>query len=518
MLRKFMLASALVAIALIGNLGPAAADKTTLVVGMGASDAGRLDPHLTPAVVDKALLNWMFNGLVRIKPGQASPEFIEPDLAESWTSNADGTEWTFKLRQGVQWHHSYGEFTAEDVVYSINRAADANRSSFAGDFSAIDSVEAVDKYTVKVTLKNPIPSLLGLLANYHGGNIVSRKAGEEMGEDFQKKPIGTGPFMFAEYKAQQYVRAVANEDYFRGAPRIKEIVYRYIESDASRDLAFEAGEVDMIYGKQDAKWVERIKKIPGAVVAVMEPAEMSTLYLNVTSPPLDDLRVRQAIAHAINRDELVALKGAATTRAAQSVVPIGYLGFSSDVPLADYDPEESKRLLAEAGHPDGIMIHIIHTTLPVMYTLIEGVQAQLRKANINLEIEPVEHATFHSQIREDLSQVVHYNAARFPVADVYLTNFFHSNSIVKTPTAITNFSHCGVADKEIEAARKERDIEKQKALWKEAQVKLLETVCGVPMIEILQLWAYKDNLDLGYDLKGSLNLGPPIIETTHFKD
>lgn len=501
-----------------GLAATAVAEKTTLVVGMGAADAGRLDPHLSPAVVDKALMNWMFNGLVRIKPGQASPEFIEPDLAESWTSNADGTVWVFKLRKGVQWHHGYGELTSADVVYSLNRAADAKRSSFAGDFSSIKLVEADDKYTVKITLKNPIPSLLGLLSNYHGGNIVSKKAAEEMGEKFQKKPIGTGPFMFVEYKAQQYTRLVANEKYFRGAPKLKEIVFRYIPSDASRDLAFESGEVDMIYGKQDAKWIARIKKIPGTVIAVMEPAELSTIYLNVTSPPLDDIRVRQAIAHAINRLEMVALKGEATNRAAKSAVPIGYLGFSADVPLLAYDPERSRKLLAEAGYSNGVTIKTIHTTLPVMMTVMEGVQAQLRKVGINLEIEPVEHATFHSQIRDDLSQVTHYQAARFPVADVYLTNFYHSKSIVKTPGAITNFSHCAAADAEIEMARKEPDLAKQKALWKTAQVKVLEAVCGVPIIETLQLWAYRDNLKLGYDLKGSLNLGPPITESTHFTD
>ena len=111
---------------------------------------------------------------------------------------------------------------------------------------------------------------------------------------------------------------------------------------------------------------------------------------------------------------------------------------------------------------------------------------------------------------------MHYQAARFPVADVYLTQFFDSKSIVGTPTAVTNFSHCNVADDEIRAARVETDPAKQKALWKTAQEKIIKAVCAVPIYEQLQLWAWKDTLDLGYELQGSLNLSPPITEKTRF--
>ena len=161
-------------------------------------------------------------------------------------------------------------------------------------------------------------------------------------------------------------------------------------------------------------------------------------------------------------------------------------------------------------------IKTIHTTLTNMQTVIEAVQGQLKKAGINLDIELVEHATFHSQIRKDLSPIVHYQAARFPVADVYLTQFFDSASIVGTPTAVTNFSHCNVADADIRAARSATDPAKQKELWKAAQEKIIKAVCAIPVYEQLQLWAWKATLDLGYDLQGSLNLSPPITEKTRF--
>jgi peptide/nickel transport system substrate-binding protein len=494
----------------------ALAQKKTLTIGMGSADAGKLDPHLASTTPDKGLLNYVFNGLVRIKPGQASPDFIEPDLAESWTSNPGGTEWTFKIRAGVECHHGYGPFTAEDAAFSLKRASNKATSSYSGDFAALDKVEAVDKSTLKITLKNPVAGFLGYVANINGGNMVCKKAAEEMGENFGKKPIGTGPFEFGEYQPQQYVKLTANKKYFRGAPVLETIMYRYIPADSSRDLAFQSGELDMVYGKQDQTWVDRMTKLPGVKVKAMEPGEMSALYLNVTSKPLDDIRVRQAIAHAIDRNAIVQFKGAGSSRVAVSVVPSGYLGTDEKAPLFPYDVAKAKALLAEAGYPNGVTVKTVHTTLSGMQTLIEAVQAQLKKAGITLDIELVEHATFHANIRKGLSPIVHYQAARFPVADVYLTQFYDSNSIIGKPTAITNFTYCDLADAEIRAARVEQDAAKQKALWKTAQDKLVTHVCGIPIYEQLQLWAWKENLDLGYELAGSLNLSPPVTEKTRF--
>ncbi|MBW6399160.1 polyamine ABC transporter substrate-binding protein [Roseomonas sp. HJA6] len=516
-MRRIAALAALGAAVTFGAMAPAQAQQTTLRVGIASADAGVLDPHLNSSTPGRGFLQWIFNGLVRIKPGELSPEFMEADLAERWESSADGKTWTFHLRQGVQCHGGFGEFTAEDAVFSLNRAATRDTSSFSSDYVAFDRVEAVDRYTVRITLKENIPSLLGAVMNYAGGFQVCKAAVEQLGnEGFRRRPIGTGPFAFAEYVPQQYGRLVANDQYFRGKPQIREVMYRFIPSDAARDLAFQAGELDMIYGRQDQTWFTRTQQLPNVRVIAMQPAEMSVIHLNMTMPPLDDIRVRQAIAHAINRDQIVQLRGPNTSVTALSVVPRGYLGHNPNAPLLPPDIARARALLAEAGHPNGITIRAIHTTLPGMMSVMEGIQAQLRRAGITLEITPVEHATFHQQIRQNLSQVVHFQAARFPVADVYLTQFFHSRSIVGTPTAVTNFSHCRVADAEIDAARGETDRDRAIALWRTAQDKIVREVCAVPVYEQMQLWAYRTNLDLGYELKASLNLAPPLLETTRF--
>src|SRR6202162_2386047 len=196
-MKKIVLAIACAALMFVQ---PAFAQKKTLVIGMGSADAGKLDPHIASTTPDKGLLQYMFNGLVRIRPGQISPDTIEPDLAESWTSNPGGTERPFRSGEGAQCDSGYGECTAEDAAYSLKRAANKATSSYSNDFSSIDKAEAVDKYTLKITLKAPVAGFLGYVANINGGNMVCKKAGEEMGDGFSKKPIGTGPFTFAEYQ------------------------------------------------------------------------------------------------------------------------------------------------------------------------------------------------------------------------------------------------------------------------------------------------------------------------------
>jgi len=492
--------------------------EVVLKVAMNSADAGQLDPHLTSKTPDVALLQWMFNGLVRFKPGSMDPSQMEPDLAEKWTSSPDGLTWTFHLRKGVKFHKGYGELTAEDVIFSMERVKNPKTSAFSSDFKEFKSIEALDPYTVKITLSKPVPFLLGIVCNYHGGFIVSKKAVEKMGENFKMNPIGTGPFMFEEYKSKQYVSAVANKGYFRGSPKIDRIIYRYIPSTSSRELAFRNGEIDLFYGDRDQRWIERMKGYEETAIDVFRPGEHRSLHLNTTIKPLDDIRVRKAIAHAISRDEIVQFLGKDVAEAAYSVVPNGYLGHTTEgIPKYDYNPEKSKALLKEAGLPNGFSTKVMITSVEALLKPMQIIQEQLRRVGIQVQLEVLEHATWHAQIRKDLSAMVLYGAARFPIADSYLTQFYHSRSIVGTPTAITNFSHTQVVDKEIDAARSEPSRERQLEMWKIAQQKIMAECTAVPVFELKQVWGRRANLAYGYELRGALNLGPPVTVDTHFK-
>ncbi|RYE81904.1 MAG: polyamine ABC transporter substrate-binding protein, partial [Hyphomicrobiales bacterium] len=305
-----MHAAGLAGLMLVAGLhGQALAEETVLRVSSGASNVSTLDAHRASATDDKALVGWLYNGLVRFKPGSADPKDLEPDLAERWETSPDGKVWTFHLRKGVRFHGDWGTLNADDVVYSLQRAGDPKRSTFSSDFSAIDKVEKVDDLTVRITLKYPDVNFLGRVSNYHGGNIVSRKAGEELGDRYGAKPVGTGPFTFVEQVTQQYVKLAANPDYFRGKPKIDTIMMRAIPSDSARELAFTSGELDLFYGKREQRWVDSARKRPGFNVEIFQPGEYRLLHINRSQPPLDDIRVRRAIAAAVNVDDLVRYVG-----------------------------------------------------------------------------------------------------------------------------------------------------------------------------------------------------------------
>ena len=503
---------------LLGATAIASVTATTgiaqdLSIGIQSQTAGPLDPHVSTATGDKIVFAMLFNGLVRFKPGSMNPGDIEPDLAESWTVSDDGLVWTFTLRDNVTFHGDFGTVTAEDVVFSLQRAADPDISSVSSDYAAFEMIEALDSETIRITLSEPMPSVLGVLANYHGGMIVSKAAVEALGEGFNARPIGTGPFAFAEMHQGEFIRLVANEDYFRGAPKLESVTYRFVPSASGRELAFQNGELDLFTGTREDSWIERMRAA-GTQIDVIQPSQMRTLHLNRNIEPLDDIRVRQAIAHAVNRAELVAFVGPQVAREAVAPVPNGYLGHAEETEVLPHDLDRARSLLAEAGYPDGITIPVAITESASLNLSMQVLQAQLAQAGITVELEVMEHRSWHSAIRDDVSALVIYGAARFPVADTYLTQFYHSDASVGKPTAVTNFSHCDVADAQITAARSETDPAEQLRLWEEAQKLIVEDVCGVPLFELLDVWARSENLDFGYELEGAIWGGPAIDELT----
>lgn len=500
----------LAAAALFAAALPIAAGAQTLRVGLIADQMGTTDPHRASATQEKAPLSWAYDGLVRFPPGSADPAKLEPDLAESFTRSADGLSYTFRLRPGVRFHDG-SPVTAEDVAFSLRRAANAARSAFASDYRPMTGVEVVDPMTVRVTLNSAVAGALGLFANYHGGMIVSRRA-DEAGV---QQP-GTGPFRM-ERAGAGTARMVAFDEHWRGRPAIRAIELRFITSDATRELAYTAGELDLIIGRREQRWVERMKALPNTVVEVFSPGEFRTLLISSRSAPLNDPRVRRAVQHAVDANAIARFVGLDVATPWASPVPPGYLGTTEAIPRLAPDINRARALLAEAGHRDGVTIRAVVSSNSAQLPIMEVVQAQLRRAGIRLDMEVVEHATYHARIRQDLSQLTFYGAARYPVADSYLSQFYHSRSAPGRPTMSLNFAHCDAADAEIDAARAEPDEAKQMALWATAQAKIMEAGCSVPLYDLRQVWVRRANLNLGYRLEGALNLGPAVTWQTRME-
>jgi len=509
----------LVALIFVGIVvsSPVVAQEKAVRMALKASDIRSLDPHYGTTTIDYACIDPMFNGLVRFKPEDISPDKIEPDLAERWERSKDGLVWTFYLRKGVKFHKGYGELTAEDVKFSLEKAADKARSGFAGDYAALGKVEALDKYTVRLTFKSAIPSVLGILTNYHGGYIISKKAYEEKGDQFKFDPIGTGPFMLKEYAPKEKVVEVRHPEYFRGKAKLDRVELWFMPDASSREMAFRKGEIDIVEGEREQAWVNKIKQIPGTAVEIFGPGETLVLHFNMTKKPLDDVRVRRAICHAINIEELMKFLGPDVTTKIVSPIPMDYLGGTDKVPRYEFNPEKAKKLLAEAGFPKGLDLSMVITEMSDYRRPMEQVQEQLRKVGINLKMDVITHTAFHEQIRKDVNPLVLYVCARFPIADPMLTHFYHSKSIVGTPTAVTNFSHYNKIDDLIEKARVEVDPKKQKDLWAEAQVKILDDAAALPLCISKFVFARKANVDLGYEMRSTLTLVTTIKETTDIR-
>ena len=498
-------------------ISPTLAQEKVVRMALKASDIRSLDPHYGTTTIDYACIDPMFNGLVRFKPEDINPEKIESDLAERWERSKDGLVWTFYLRKGVKFHKGYGEVTAEDVKFSLEKAANKATSGFAADYAALDKVDVIDKYTVRVTFKSAIPSVLGILTNYHGGYIVSKKAVMEKGDKFKFDPIGTGPFMLKDYIPKEKVVEVRHPDFFRGKPKLDRVELWFMPDASSREMAFRKGEIDIVEGEREQAWVKKMREIPGTAIEIFGPGETLVLHFNLTKKPLDDIRIRQAICHAINIEELMKFLGPDVTTKLVSVIPMDYLGGTDKVPKYEFNPEKAKKLMAEAGYPKGFEMSMVITEMSDYRRPMEQVQEQLRRVGINLKMDVITHTAFHQQIRKDVNPLVLYVCARFPTADPILTQFYYSKSTIGTPTAITNFSHYNKIDDLIEKARVEPDPKKQKAIWAEAQKKILEDAVALPLCITKFVFARKTYVDLGYEMRSTLTLVTPIKETTDIR-
>lgn len=483
--------------------------QPTLRIGLAATQSSTLDPHRASATEDVGLVSWIYSGLLRFPPGSADPARIEPDLAERFESTPDGLTWTFHIRPGVSFHDG-SALTAADAAASLRRAADPKRSSFASDYADVASIDAVDPMTVRLVLHRPVPSLPSLVANYHGGMIMPAARMDDPA--IAQRPVGTGPFMF-KATAPGTTSLQAFPGHWRGAPKLAGIDARYLLSDQTRELALTTGEIDAMTGRREQRWVERMRGQPAVTVDVFGPGEFRTLLLNRKAPPLDDPRVRRAVAQAIDVAAIVRFVGPDVATIGRSPVPPGQLGEVA-VDLPKPDAAAVKRLLTEAGQPNGITLKAVVSNISAQLPIMEVVQAQLRRAGITLQMDVVEHATYHARIRQDLSQMTFYGAARLPVADAYLSAMYHSRAAPGGTAMNLNFAHCDAADAEIDAARGEPDRTKQLALWAEAQRKIAAQVCSVPLYDLRQVWARSVKVDWGYPLDGALNLVPAVTEAT----
>ncbi|HEX6209792.1 MAG TPA: ABC transporter substrate-binding protein [Methylomirabilota bacterium] len=486
----------LVVFSLVTLLGPPAAEaQRKKVLNIAAKEPESLDPHSSILGQSQAIFRFMYRGLTRfaIRDGKVTTAEVDPDLAESWTLSDDGTVWTFKLKKGVQFHGGFGEFTAEDVKFSFERQINkAPGTRFGVNLGVIKAIEVVDPHTVQIALKAFDPIFLLRMVGYQQGYIISKKAAEKHGENFKWNPVGTGPFYFHRHSPREKVILRAFDKYHLGKPAIDEVHWFDVPEDATKLIGLEKGTFDLLYPEAvTADFADQVKKM-GAVIDRRGPGGQERFYINMTKPPFDDIRVRKAFMHAIDRKAIKeTMYPGGLARVAPSCVPPGYFGH---VPMnfPEYNPAMAKKLLAEAGHPNGFTIKPYFISKSFFYPkVLTLAQEQLKQVGINVELQIVEHATYHENIRKNLNPFVLYGGTRITDADPWLSLFFDSTQIPDPGTGNkgTNFAHYKNIDDLLKAGRVERDVKKRAAIYAEAQKRIEKDLVCLPVSDVPNQWA-----------------------------
>ncbi|MEN6474140.1 MAG: ABC transporter substrate-binding protein [Syntrophaceae bacterium] len=496
-----------------------------LRLGVAASAPSNLDPHLS-AGTDAVFAEMIFNGLLRYQPGNSA--VIEPDLAESLPKpKTEGGQqiWTFTLKKGVMFQPGFKqaayEMTSEDVVYSLQKAADPMRSAYAYRYAGM-SFKAQGPYTVQIILDKPLSATLFLprFADRAGGSIICRKAAEGLNaQEFQRLPVGTGPFAFKACSAEGVITLQAHKAYFRGEPLLDGVEVVYLPDFSTCEQAFQRGELQMMCGQRSSRWVNKAARWDKTKVDEYGPAESLYLVFNTTDLPLSDKRVRKAIAYALNRREFVDLFGSPVAERLYAPVPSDMTGGVSEEDVKalglDYDTDlvHGRRLLDQAGAAAELDLQIERPEQDTNRYLYEVLGRQLKSIGIDLMVAGQKTAASGQDVRPR-DQALEFRWALAESADELLTGLLADENTYVPAQDMGLVPGYRKVDVLIAAARRETGLNKQQEIWKHAQIKLLEDMAVYPICTITYVVARQTSVDYGYTLSKCRTLVPPITEKT----
>lgn len=489
-----------------------AQDATTLRMGIAAKGPRHSDPNLTTQGSDNWATEQMYEQLVRPDDGQfaLSPDQYIPTLATEWTQSADARTWTFKLRQGVQFHRGYGEMTSDDVVFSYKRAmADGTNKTILAN---IADVVANGPYDITITLKEPDVNLMGTTIFSNNTAIVSKKAAEEIGaEAFATDAVGTGPYELVRFDAERGTTLKRHEGYWGEKARIETIEFTYIADTTARTLALLSGDVDVIEAVRAPGWIDSIlQRDPTLKIDMTVPGSFNTLHINLTRPPFDNLKVRQALMHAIDRPavaQALAPMGGTMAGLQPDFFPAGFK--IEDLPAElqyPYDPERAKALLAEAGFPDGISFDSNSSQREDYSSTMLIVQEQLRLAGFNMNLIIGDHTAYHADNRSDKNTLAMHSSSYPPIpTQIYFQQLSSASEVKADGTGGGNYSHYGTAMPGIDALLAEAlaatDFDTYLAKCIEIELQVLR---DLPLIGLstLSFTAVRNaRVDLGYEVQ-----------------
>lgn len=485
------------------------APDPTLTIGIGAP-VTTTDPHFHNVGPNNALTMHIFDRLVE-RDGRSRPH---PSLARSWRPVTE-TEWEFQLREGVTWHDGR-PFTADDVVFTFSRVPNVPNSpgGFGGFLRMVTRVEVKDAHTLRIHTRRPHPLLPLDLASVC---IISRHAGEGMAtEDYNsgRAAIGTGPYRLVSYRAGDRVELQRNDAYWGEREPWARVDYRMILNDAARTSALLAGDVDLIEQIPTSD-LARLRREPR--LTVTEIASLRTVYMapdysrdggtplvtdNAGTPlpvnPFKDVRVRRALSMAINRDALVerVMEGASVATA--QWLPEGAFGYNPDVKPVAFDAEGARRLLAEAGYPEGfrLTVNTPNDRWPNDARLTQAVAQMWTRIGVRVQVEAAPWTAFvPRRARVEYAMQLGAWGSSTGEASNYLANVVATHDRQRLTGANNNARFSSPEFDELTArASSTMDDTAREALWQQITARYAEEMPLIQLVQLTNTWALRRGL------------------------
>lgn len=460
------------------TVAPTPTPEPTPIVGgtlrIAAYEMESLDPHASTGGFELNYHYQNFDTLVKMNPDMST----SPGLAESWDM-PDTNTIIFHLKEGVKFHDGT-DFNASAVEWNVERFKDPEvQSPHSGMLAAVDSVEVIDDYTIQFNLNTPDVTIFASLSD-RAGMMISPAAGEQYGRgrtDLYDHPIGTGPWMVTEYVHDSHIIMERFPDYWdEGKPYLDRLEFRLIPEAAVVLASLEAGTIDLILPETVAvEDLNRAEQIPGVKVPMGPAAGFSVVILNHNFAPFSDVRVREALAWAWDRDAEIASYGGVGTPELGLLPEISW-AYNPEVEDPQYskypvDYDKARQLLDEAGYPDGFDVTIKAINTPDYLKRAEILKDQWANVDVNATLDVVDLNAALSSIFSGDFEVLPVNHSGRSDPGVHMSLLNHSNSGYNSANIIPTSQEY---DDLLDAASQTSDMDERKELYQEAQLVIME--------------------------------------------
>jgi peptide/nickel transport system substrate-binding protein len=415
---------------LCGISPPASAADNTLTIGI-AKEPAKLNPVLIPGVFGEAVAGNIFDTLISFKESASTPA---PALAEKWQISEDGKVYTFHLREGVTFHNGM-PLKAADVKYTLEAIMNPDNASPSKEFfDPIESIDVIDDLTVVIKLKDPYAPFLLALGSATAGIIPEKLASEQGMDDFDRKPIGTGPFKFVEWLPDERIVLEKNSEYFLGSPNLDRVVFRPIPKPEVMAAEIESGGIDIAHRllPQD---VARLESSGQLQVMTIPGLGNSYVGFSSTLSPFSDLRFREAVYNAVPFDPAIAGIWKGVGERAYTWIPAGVFPEDTEYMKSralGYDPARAKELFAQLRKDgvleDGFDFSIYTSQNPFRVKIATAIATELRKYDINAKVESLEWGTLFPILKGDQCGVYVMGWGSVPDPDRWTYKIFHTGS------------------------------------------------------------------------------------------